>query len=202
MATNDDSERMVNLSGAAKPAAATAAKQSAAAPAPAAARADRADADFDRQNTDGTALTMEERKAFLRSEWTSDILPNVEDEPGWHYCWLSTTSSSDPIYRRLQLGYELVPYEQMKKLGIQNVAQSGEFAGCVAVNEMILARIPAELFQEIMTINHYEKPLEEEELLKANAVRDDTDSGGQSLGRAFGEGINNLARRSTRRPVF
>lgn len=178
-------------------------KQTTAQAADAASRASRSDADASRQNNDGTTLTMEERKALLRSEWTADILPNVEGEPGYHYCWLSTTNSTDPIYRRLQMGYELVPYEQMRQLGIQNVAQSGEFTGCVAVNEMILSRIPDELYQEIMLINHFEKPLEEEELLKANAVLGDAqDSSGKQIGQTFGEGIQNLARRASRRPVF
>lgn len=165
-------------------------------------RAARSEADTDRINKDGTAMTMEERKALLRNEWSSDILPQINGEPGWHYCWLSTTNSSDPIYRRLQMGYELVPFEQMAYLGVKNRAMSGEFEGCVAVNEMILARIHEELFQEIMLINHYEKPLGEEELLKANAVLPDTDSEGNQIGQVFGDGIKNLARRSTRRPTF
>lgn len=192
MATNE--ERLV--SGVTPPPAAQQAKSVEAA------RGNRSQADENRQNTDGTALTLEERKALLRNEWTADILPQINGEPGYHYCWLSTTNSSDPIYRRLQMGYELVPYDQMKQLGVQNVCQSGEFAGCVAVNEMLLARIHEELFQEIMLINHYERPLGEEELLKANAVLPDEDSNGAKIGQSFGDGINNLGRRTNRRPIF
>jgi len=158
--------------------------------------------DQERESEDGTILTIEERKRLLRAEWTSDILPEVKDDKGyWHYCWLTTSNTSDPVYKRLQLGYELVKYEEMQKLGVQNQITSGEFEGCVSINEMILARIPEELFQELMLINHHERPMEEEELLKANLVQDDEDSDGKSLGRVLGTGAQNLGRR-VRRPVF
>ncbi|WP_337892722.1 hypothetical protein, partial [Mesomycoplasma ovipneumoniae] len=57
----------------------------------------------------------------------------------------------------------------------------GEFDGCVACNEMILFKIPEELYQEIMLINHHEKPLEEESMLRATAGKDERDSGGRKL---------------------
>ncbi len=165
-------------------------------------RRDRVMGDQERESEDGTILTIEERKRLLRAEWTSDILPEVKDDKGyWHYCWLTTSNTSDPVYKRLQLGYELVKYEEMQKLGVQNQITSGEFEGCVSINEMILARIPEELFQELMLINHHERPMEEEELLKANLVQDDEDSDGKSLGRVLGTGAQNLGRR-VRRPVF
>lgn len=156
-------------------------------------RESRETADHSRENDDGHALTMDERKALLRREWEADLLPSIEDPNGyWHYCWLSTTNNTDPIYRRLKLGYELVKYEVMSTLGIQNQITSGEFVGCVSINEMILARIPQELYREIMTINHHERPMTEEELLKANSVMDEEDSEGNRLGMAFGDGINRL----------
>lgn len=165
-------------------------------------RLSRAVEDDEREAEDGTVLSMAERKRLLRKEWTSDILPEVKDDSGfWHYCWLTTTNTSDPIYKRLQLGYELVKYEQMPKLGVQNQITAGEFAGCVSINEMILARIPSELYQELMLINHHERPLEEEELLKANLVQDESDSEGNALGQTIGTGHQNFGRR-VKRPTF
>lgn len=166
-------------------------------------RQSRATEDDVRTSQDGTMMTMEERKALLRQEWVADILPNIEDPNGyWHYCWLTTGNNADPIYRRLQVGYELVQYEQMKKLGVQNQITSGEFAGCVSVNEMLLARIPNELYREIMMINHHERPMDEEELLRANAEVDEEDSEGKPLGQVIGDGFNKLGARQRRNPVF
>lgn len=146
--------------------------------------------------------SLKAKIAALREGWSDDILPTVNGDPRYHYCWLSTTNQSDPIYRRLKLGYELVRHEELSYLGEQNRVQSGEFAGCVSINELILAKIPMELYQEIMLINHHEKPMQEEELLRANMASDETDSKGRPLGEAFGEGIENLARRVNRRPMF
>lgn len=167
-------------------------------------RGSRADEDKSREEEDGTSLTMEQRKQLLRKEWQADLLPEIRDEKGyWHYCWLSTNNTADPIYRRLKMGYELVKYDAMKSLGIQNQITAGEFAGCVSINEMILSRIPLELYREIMLINHHERPMGEEELLKANALNgiDEEDRDGRKLGQVIGDGLNNLGSR-VRTPNF
>lgn len=167
-------------------------------------RASREESDIERAGEDGTALTMEERKALLRQEWQADLLPQITDPKGcWHYCWLSSNNSSDPIYRRIKLGYEVVKFSEMSTLGVQNQMTAGEFAGCVSINEMILARLPNELYNELMLINHHERPLNEEELLRANAISkmDEQDSEGQPLGHVIGDGLKNLGHR-TRTPKF
>lgn len=162
---------------------------------------DRATADTERTNLDGTALSMAERKARLRSEWSQDILPPVTGNPEYHYIWLSTTNSADPIYRRLQLGYELVKLTEFPEMAQQHGVSAGEFAGCISINEMILAKIHTELFHELMLINHHERPLQEEELLKANAVPDEEDSNGRPLGMIEGDGIKKMGVR-VRAPGF
>ena len=146
--------------------------------------------------------SLRSKLAALREGWSDDILPDIEGDPNYHYCWLSTTNQSDPIYRRLRMGYELVRHDELKYLGENNRVQSGEFAGCVSINELILAKIPRELYQEIMLINHYEKPLQEEELLRANMDSDEKDSTGRPLGEIYGEGVEKLGQRHPRRPVF
>ena len=145
---------------------------------------------------------MDDAITRLREGWSEDILPEViGGDPNYHYCWLSTTNQSDPIYRRLRLGYALVKADELPYLGEQNRVQSGEFAGCISINELILAKLPLPLYQTIMSINHYEKPMQEEELLRANMVSDEEDSSGQRLGKAYGAGIEKLGQR-TRRPDF
>jgi hypothetical protein len=164
-------------------------------------RLGRASSDAERNLEDGTILSMDERKALLRKEWDSDVLPSVPNDSKYHYCWLSTNNQNDPIYRRLRLGYELVKKEDMPVLHLNTKAVSAEYEGLISINEMILARIPLDLYQELMLINHHERPLEEEELLQANAVLDEEDSEGKNLGQFEGDGIKRLAKR-TRRPTF
>lgn len=155
-------------------------------------RGDRAVADAGRTQADGTALTMEERRRLMRSDWDVEILPTPPHNPGWHYCWLSTTNSSDPIYKRMQKGYEPVKVNEIPGF-MQYRVEQGEFEGCVACNEMLLFKIPDELYQEAMRYFHHDKPMEEEEMLRANAAIDGQDSNGKSLGEV--EGFNTLGRR-------
>lgn len=160
-------------------------------------RKDRAAADNERIMDETIAAQI----AALREGWSDNILPDIDGDPNFHYCWLSTTNQSDPIYRRLRLGYQLVKHDELKYLGTQNRVQSGEFEGCVSINELILAKIPMPLYQAIMSINHYEKPLQEEELLRANMKKDEKDSDGRPLGKVFGDGIQQLGL-PVPRPVF
>ena len=163
-------------------------------------RGDRDEADTSRTQHDGTALTREERMAMIRSEWSQDVLPQPPKSDGWHYCWLSTTNSTDPIYKRIQKGYEPVRISEIPGFAQYKVNQ-GEFEGCIACNEMLLFKIPEDLYQEIMSIFHYERPMEEEEILKANTVEKiaTQDSDGRKLGQV--EGFESLARK-VRPPQF
>lgn len=163
-------------------------------------RGDRASADAERTEKDGTALTAAERRAMLRAEWQSDVLPTPPPVPGWHFCWLSTTNSGDPIYRRLQKGYELVKSSEIPGFRQYRVNE-GEFQDCIACNEMILSKIPEEIYQEIMAYLHHELPNEEEESLRANAKArvEGQDSDGRELGSV--EGFNTDRNRS-RTPHF
>lgn len=155
-------------------------------------RGDRVEADASRTQNDGTAYSHEERMRMIRSEWDQNVLPQVPQVPGWHHCWLSTTNATDPIYKRIQRGYEPVRAADIPGFAQYRVDQ-GEFEGCVACNEMLLFKIPQELYQEIMAYFHYEKPMDEEEILKANAQRNEQDSNGRSLGEV--EGFDGLARK-------
>lgn len=156
------------------------------------ARDDRSSADVERTEKDGTALTMAERRKLMRQEWTQDVLPTPPKVPGWHYCWLSTTNSSDPIYKRMQKGYQPVLSNELAGFTTTKVTE-GEFAGVVSCNEMLLFKIEEELYQDIMMYLHHELPMSEEDMLKANALPADTDSSGTELGKV--EGFENLARR-------
>jgi len=155
-------------------------------------REDRSSADAERVNKDGTALTIEERRRIMRQEWTQDVLPTPPKMPGWHLCWLSTTNSSDPIYKRMQKGYQPVKASELAGF-TQTKVTEGEFEGVVSCNEMLLFKIEEEIYQDIMLYLHHELPMSEEELLKANAQPQGEDSDGKPLG--IVEGFDSLARR-------
>ena len=155
---------------------------------------DRSDADASREMTDGTALSMDERRQLMRSEWVQDILPTPPVVPGWHFCWLSTTNSTDPIYRRMQKGYEPVKVSEIPGFRQYRITE-GEFEGCIACNEMLLFKLPEELYQEAMRYFHYELPQAEEEMIQANAekIANDIDKNGRKLVEL--EGFDDLVRR-------
>jgi len=145
-------------------------------------RESRDSSDKVRTDQDGTTLSIVERIRSLRSEMGQEILPNPPVIPGWHCCWLSTTNSTDPIHIRIsRFGYEPVKAAEVQGFD-QLKLTSGEFDGCIACNEMILFKVPDEIYQTLMLIAHHEKPLENEQgirsTLEQHAARDNS---GRSL---------------------
>lgn len=150
-------------------------------------------ADVDRVEQDGTALSIRERVRATMNEMGQEILPTPPALPGWHFCWLSTTNSVDPIHVRMKLGYEPVKASELPTLSQYKVTQ-GEFDGCIACNEMILFKIPEEAYQELMLISHHERPLEAETEIRAAIDKaSDRDSSGNELGSL--EGFQHFGRR-------
>ena len=90
------------------------------------------------------------------------------------------------------MGYEPVKVEEVPGLEIYKM-KSGEFEGFVACNEMVLFKIRNEIYQDMMSYFHHEKPLEEEQMLKksnealndanAQAVAAPADDGFKSFGK-------------------
>ena len=152
-----------------------------------------------RDVAENTLATASERRRMFR-EFSQEALPTPPQIPGWHFIWLSTTNQYDPIYKRQRMGYEPVKAEELP--GYENFrVKSGEFEGLIAVNEMILFKIPQEIYQEIMEEYHHNMPLEEEDRLKANAVLGERDSNGKQLGMVEGDGIGSMGSR-VNTPVF
>ena len=161
-------------------------------------RANRSSADRERTEKDGTAFTAGEKRTNFRDEWTATALPTPPDIQGYHLCWLSTTNSYDPIHKRIRMGYEPVKIEEVPGFESYKM-KSGEWEGFVACNEMLLFKVPKDLYQEMMTYFHHEKPIEEESMIKNNAALQDSnaraagnqeDDGFASLGRAARPSFN------------
>lgn len=150
-----------------------------------------------RVSDEGVLATTSERRKMFR-EFTQEALPNPPKMNGYHFCWLSTTNQYDPIYKRIRMGYEPVKTDMSEALKefTHLRAKSGEFEGCITVNEMVLFRIPNEIYQEIMEEFHHKMPLEEEQRIRESALTSDRDSNGRKLGQIEGEGIDQLVSRA------
>lgn len=141
-----------------------------------------------RESAETVLSTSSERRKMFR-EFSQEALPTPPDLPGWHYCWLSMTNQYDPIYKRVRMGYEPVKADELPEFTHLRL-KSGEYENCVSINEMILFKIPSEIYQEIMEENHHYRPLEEEERVMANAKPSGRDSTGKDLGSVEGDGFN------------
>ena len=116
-------------------------------------------------------LSNRERIEAFRDRWQNSALPDLPKDaiPGFHLCWLSTTNNYDSIDKRLALGYEPVKASELGK-GFENLGKmsSGKFEGCVSCNEMVLFKLPEEIYQEVMRMLHLEDPLEHQRNITAS----------------------------------
>ena len=166
-------------------------------------RSDRNNADADRTSKDGTALTAEERRNQLRQDWVQELLPTPPTLPGFHTCWLSTTNSMDPIYKRMQRGY--VPVTVAEVAGFSSasdVIKDGEFKGCISCNEMLLFKVEDQIYQDLMGIFHFDMPLEAERGIYEKLNSGDTrDNSGKRLDIVEGD-FNAMGHRPSHTPRF
>jgi hypothetical protein len=120
-----------------------------------------------------------ERIDAFRDKWQNSALPTIPKDsiPGFHLCWLSTTNQYDSIDKRLALGYEPVKASELGK-GFESLGKmsSGKFEGCVSCNEMVLFKLPEEIYQEVMRMLHLEDPLEHQRNITAS-VRSNSQEG-------------------------
>jgi len=112
-----------------------------------------------------------ERAEAFRDKWQNSALPDLPENiiPGMHLCWLSTTNNYDSIDKRMALGYEPVKALELGK-GFENLGKmsSGKVEGCVSCNEMVLFKLPEEIYQEVMRMMHLEDPLEHQRNITAS----------------------------------
>ena len=147
-------------------------------------RENRAKDDLQRRGPEEHMVSSEERRRMFRSEWLQEALPKPPDLPGFHLCWLSTTNQYDPIHKRLRMGYEPVKANEMP--GFENYkVKSGELEGFISCNEMVLYKMPMDVYQDIMAEMHHFAPLEEAEKIKVQQEmlmeQSKADGQGQSL---------------------
>jgi len=136
----------------------------------------------DRSVTEDREMTDDDRLEMFRMQQFSDALPDLPVIPGYHMCWLSTTNGSDPIARRVRLGYTPVRSEDIP--GFEYASQkTGEWAGCVGINEMLAFKLPLSLYEKFMQEAHHNAPAREEGKLAdtADFLRDQLKAKGSAI---------------------
>jgi hypothetical protein len=166
-------------------------------------REDRSNGEAGRQAPEDKFISAQERRKMWSEEWTQSALPKLPNMDGWHLCWLSTTNSYDSIDKRIRLGYVPVKSEELPGYEDYRV-KSGEHVGYISCNEMLLFKLPMDIFQEVMTYNHHERPREEAEKVKVQMenLQGGRDSAGRPLLSVEGEGIGSIEQQPNRSPVF
>lgn len=120
----------------------------------------------DERSVTQSRVSNDDRLAMFRNQMHNNALPILPDIPGHHLCWLTTTNPRDSIIMRQRLGYELLKASDFP--GFELVTQkTGDYAGCIAVNEMLASKIPLDLYEMYMQEAHHDAPNAEEDKLKA-----------------------------------
>lgn len=165
-------------------------------------RETRASEDATREAPEEKFVSSQERRKAWNEEWMQSALPKLPEIPGWHLCWLSTTNSYDSIDKRMRLGYVPVKSEEMPGHDSYRV-KAGEHTGFIACNEMLLFKLPMDLYQDVMLQMHHEAPNEEADKIRLQVenIQGARDSSGKSLGRVEGEGFGEFDRK-VQSPVF
>lgn len=153
----------------------------------------------DRTVANSRTLTDQQRLDEFRKTFYQSILPDLPPIPGFHVCWLTTTNPRDPIVARLRLGYEPVTTRDVPGWEYASV-KTGEYAGCIGVNEMVAFKLPEHLYEAYMYEAHHVQPLDQEQRLSmVNEIKEtaaraakrgdrgiqiDEEQGQRSLGRS------------------
>lgn len=154
-----------------------------------------------KSTADVRGLSKAELITKFRTEMFNNVLPSVPEIPDFHLCWLSSTNQYDSIAHREALGYERVKPEDLPGMDHITISQ-GAFAGCIGLNELVLFKLPLDLWHEYMRIAHDERPRESEERIReiVNYARNAAQEGGGDV--YLSGGTQELMTTRTRVPHF
>jgi len=153
-------------------------------------RETRSAMDDSRASPESNFALSQERRRMFRDEFLQEALPKAPDIPGFHTCWLSTTHQYDPIHRRMRIGY--TPVKAYEVPGFENFrVKAGEMEGFVACNEMVLYKLPIDIYEAYMAEVHHYAPMDEQEKIRVqqDSLLNARDSNGRKLGEIEGDGM-------------
>ena len=170
-------------------------------------REDRSSQDSSRRPADEQFMSAQERLKAWSDEWTQSALPKIPADaiPGWHLCWLSTTNTYDSIDKRMRLGYKPVTSDELPGYESFRV-KAGEHTGYISCNEMLLFKLPMDVYQAVMTQMHHTAPLEEAQKIEVqleNLQGQARDSSNRRLLQVEGEGFGRIEKQQPNiAPIF
>jgi hypothetical protein len=131
-------------------------------------RESRASLDQVRDAPENQSALSNERRKMWKDEWSQSALPDVPELKGWHFCWLSTTNSYDTIEKRMRLGYVPVMLDELPNFQNTRVKAESQYPGQVSCNELLLYKLPMDIWQEVMTHFHHDEPQEMAEKVRVD----------------------------------
>lgn len=143
----------------------------------------------------------DENTGPLINPMSFDILPEPPKITGWHLCWLSTTNVQDSIQNRMRMGYQLVSADEVGPEFEYGKIKEGQFAGGVQIREMVLFKIPQDVYEAYMMHMHHNEPLGSEQSIKQDvgALEDQLSEHGSNV--MVGQAIRDLGK-APRKPTF
>lgn len=151
----------------------------------------------DAERREDVLMSDAEVEALIRDEFDNVTLANPPQIPGWHLCWLTTTSQYDTIQKRRRIGYQPVMRSEMPGFDPSNGQDMVNYEGAISCNELVLHKIPDQRYQVMMNLFHHKHPLEAESaiLRKIKDAGGEADSNGRSIVEDdVGDGITTLER--------
>ena len=125
----------------------------------------------DRSVTQNRVLTDDERLNEFRKSFYQSVLPDLPKLDGFHTCWLTTANSRDPLAARFRLGYEPIRAEDVPGWEYLSM-KTGDYPGCIGVNELIACKLPLDLYEAFMYEAHHVQPLSEEQKISTELVEE------------------------------
>lgn len=126
-------------------------------------RADRYE--DDREISQDRVLNDDERLDMFRMGMFQAALPDLPEIDGYHVCWLTTTNPRDSIQSRARLGYEPIRPHELQGWEATTL-KTGDYAGCIGINEMVAYKLPLHLYEAYMREAHHVQPLMEEQAIR------------------------------------
>jgi hypothetical protein len=154
----------------------------------------------DRRVTENRELSDDDRIEMFRNAFYQHALPDLPEIPGYHVCWLTTTNPRDSVQSRMRLGYEVVKPEEVPGWEYATL-KTGEYAGCIGVNEMIAAKLPDRLYYRLMREAHHDAPLREQERVVSDNDAMAARARGSKTSMMEEEGLSEL-RQAPPNPIF
>ena len=146
----------------------------------------------DAERTDVPNVSDDEIEQMLRDEYENNSLASPPPLPGFHLCWLTTTSQYDTTQKRNRLGYVPVMRSEMPDFDPSMGKEIEQYEGMISCNELILHKIPMRRYQVMMNLFHHKNPLASESAI-LQSIKDNNGKADTNGGEAE-SGIDNLER--------